>query len=57
MTRGEKGGDNGEKGEGFTGTIIKDIWTNTRRGRNRGEGRPGVVGREGEKMHKIVLEQ
>ena len=36
MTRGERGGDNGEKGEGFTGTIIKDTWTITRRGGNRG---------------------
>ena len=26
----------GEKGEGFTGTIIKDTWTTTRRGGNRG---------------------
>ena len=26
----------GEEGEGFTGTIIKDTWTITRQGRNRG---------------------
>ena len=32
----------GEKGEGFTGTIIKDTWTITRGGVETGEG-----GREG----------
>ena len=37
MTRGERGGDNGEKGDGFTGTIIKDIWTITS-GVEMGEG-------------------
>ena len=30
MIRGEREGLMGEKGEGFTGTIIKDIWTITR---------------------------
>ena len=46
----------GEKGEGFTGTILKDTWSIKRRGGNRG-GRTGVVGRGGEKMKKTVLEQ
>ena len=52
MTRGERGGIVGEKGEGFTGTIIKDTWTITTAGRNGKE-----VGRgEGERQ-KTVLEQ
>ena len=33
----------GEKGEGFVGTIIKDLWTITRGGGNRG-GRRGWLG-------------
>ena len=31
----------GGKGEGFTGTIIKDMWTITRQGGNRGGRRRG----------------
>ena len=58
MTRRERGGDNGEKGDGFTGTIIKDIWTITR-GVEMGRklGRAGVVGRSRGKRQKTVLEQ
>ena len=37
----------GEKGEGFTGTIIKDIWTITRGGWKQGGGREGWGGAEG----------
>ena len=58
MTRGEGVGIMGEKGEGFTGTIIKDIWTITRRGWKRGRevGRAGVVGRGGGERQKTVFE-
>ena len=49
----------GEKGEGFTGTIIKDIWTimwwEWKQGRE--VGRAGVVGMGGGKRQKTVLEQ
>ena len=43
VTRGERGGNLGEKGEGFAGTITKDTWTITggggdRRGRWGGRG-------------------
>ena len=39
----------GGKGEGFTGTIIKDTWTITRgvETRDGGVGKAGVVGRGG----------
>ena len=37
MTRREREGIMGEKGEGFTGTIIKDTWTTTS-GVGMGEG-------------------
>ena len=47
----------GVKGEGFSGTNIKDTWTITRRGRNRGGGSVGGVGRGGGKRQKTVLEQ
>ena len=49
----------GGKGEGFTGTIIKDTWTVTKGGwkQEREVGRVGVVGRGGEKSQKTVLEQ
>ena len=50
----------GEKGEGFTGTIIKDTWIITRWGgwkKGKEVGRAGVVGRGGEKRQKTVLEQ
>ena len=30
VTRGQVGGDNGGRGEGFSGTTIKDTWTKTR---------------------------
>ena len=58
MTRGERGGDNRGKGEGFTGTIIKDIWMITWWGGNGREiWRAGVMGKGGEKRQKTVLEQ
>ena len=38
MTRREREGIMGEKGEGFTGTIIKDTWTITKGGVETGEG-------------------
>ena len=49
----------GEKGEGFTGTNIKDTWTITRKRWKLGKvvGRDGVVGRGGEERQKTVLEQ
>ena len=49
----------GGKGEGFTGTIIKDTWTTTRRvwKWRREAGRAGVVGRRWGKRQKTVLEQ
>ena len=49
----------GEKGEGFTGTIIKDKWTTTRGEWEWGReaGRAGVVGRGRGKRQKTVLEQ
>ena len=37
VTREEVGGDNGRRGEGFSGTTIKDIWTKPRVG-EAGEG-------------------
>ena len=43
MTRGEREGIMEEKGEGFAGTIIKDTWTITKGGGNRG-GRWGEQG-------------
>ena len=43
VTRGERKGISGEKGEGFAGTITKDTWTITRGGANKG-GRWGRVG-------------
>ena len=48
----------GEKGEGFTGTIIKDTWTITRRGWKQGRelGGAGVVGRGRGKRQKTVFE-
>ena len=48
----------GKEIEGFTGTIIKDTWTITRRvetGEGGGEG--WVVGRGWGKRQKTVLEQ
>ena len=47
----------GEKGEGFTGTIIKDIWTITKGGGRNGGGRWGGlewrvrVGGKGRKLY------
>ena len=48
----------GEKGEGFTGTIIKDIWTTTRGGWKWGRevGRVRAVGRGRGKRQRTVLE-
>ena len=43
VTRGEVGGNNGGKGEGFSGTTIKDTWTKPNRGGIRG-GRWGWLG-------------
>ena len=45
----------GEKGEGFTGIIIKDIWTITRRGWKQGReaGRAGWRGGVGGKGRKL----
>ena len=47
----------GEKGEGFTGTIIKDIWTITRGDRNGGGrwGGLGWWGGVGKKDRKLYL--
>ena len=47
----------GEKGEGFTGIIIKDIWTITRWVWKQGKEveRTGVVGRGGGKGRKLYL--
>ena len=48
----------GEKGEGFTGTTIKDTWTITRGGRwkqGREVGKAGVWGRVGGKGRKLYL--
>ena len=49
----------GGKGEGFTGTIIKDPRTITSGGWKQGKevGRAGVVGRDRGKRQKTVLEQ
>ena len=48
----------GEKGEGFAGTIIKDAWTKTSGGGNRGGwweglGSWGGVGGKGRKLYLI----
>ena len=56
MIRRDQGGDNGGKGEGLTGTIIKDIWTITRGGWKQewgcgGLGWWGGVGGKGRKLH------
>ena len=40
----------GEKGEGFVGTIIKDIWTIV-----KGDGNEREVGRGGGKGRKLCL--
>ena len=42
----------GEKGEGFTGTIIKDLWTITKGGRNGGGSQGGL--RWGEKAENCT---
>ena len=47
MTRGERGGDNGEKGEVFSGTTIRDTWTKPRRVEAREGGGFGWGGEEG----------
>ena len=48
-----------EKDEGFTGTVMKDIWTIIRGAWKEGRDmqRAGVVGRGGGKRQKTVLEQ
>ena len=45
----------GEKGEGFTGTMIKDTWTITRGGQKQGRevGRAGMEGRRGGEGRKL----
>ena len=61
VIRGERGGNNvGGKGEGFTGTTIKDTWTKGQKGgwkHGREVGMAGVVGRCGGKRQKTVFEQ
>ena len=49
----------GEKGEGFTGTTIKDTWTITRVEWKQGRevGRAGVLGRHEGERQKTVFEQ
>ena len=37
----KEGGDNGGRGEGFSGATIKDAWTKPRRGGSRGTGGDG----------------
>ena len=45
----------GEKGEGFTGTIIKDIWTKTGEWKwGREVGRGGMVRRGGEEAENYL---
>ena len=59
MTRGQRGGILGEKGEGFAGAIMEDTWTIM--GGGVGNGREvesaGVLGCGGGKRQKTVLEQ
>ena len=56
VTRRERGRDNGEKGEGFAGTTIKDTWKITRGWKQGREvGKAGVVGRRGGKGRKLYL--
>ena len=43
VTRGEVGGDNGEKGNGHGGTCIKDTWRKSKGDRVEG-GRWGMTG-------------
>ena len=45
VTSGEVGGVSGGKGEGFSGTTIKDIWTKPKGGRIKG-GKWGWLGLE-----------
>ena len=49
----------GGRGEGFSGTTIKDTWTKPRPGWNRGKevGMAGVAGTGGGKVQPTVLEQ
>ena len=47
----------GEKGESFTGTSIKDTWTTTREGGNRGGRWGGLVGEGSGERQKTVREQ
>ena len=53
----QRGKDNGEKGERFTGTIIKNTWTITRGGWKQGRKveRAGVVKRGWGKGRKLYL--
>ena len=53
MTRGEREGISGEKGEGFVGTSIKDTWTimGVGGGNGREVGRARVVGRKSRKLY------
>ena len=55
MTRGERGGNFREKGEGFVGTIIKDTWTITGGGQGMG-GRWGGLGVRMGGRQRTVLE-
>ena len=56
VIRGEIEGIMGEKGEGFIGTIIKDIWKATRGDWKQGKevGRAGVVERGGGERQKTT---
>ena len=49
----------GGKGERFTGTILKDTWTITKRGWKQGKevGSAGAVGNAGRKRQKTELQQ
>ena len=52
------GGDNGSKGEGFSGTYIKDTWTKPKRvGPKVGSGDDWGRGSGGRKMETTVFEQ
>ena len=50
------GGNNGGRGEGFSGTSIKDTWTKPRGGVDAREG-GGVGGSGGGLMQITVIEQ
>ena len=55
----QRGGGRGQWGEGFSGTTIKDTWTNQGGGWKQGRevGLAGVGGSGGEKMQTTLTEQ